>query len=131
MAVPFLTDFMYDEWSSKQKKLRSANRMVSKGRSQALRHGPLGSSDGDKRLQNDKKKAALELCKSHGIYVFTCVTYLNVLALSTRPSVVPSPCCANSVAANGARGHDVHASVVLCLGSPQRGLLNFFPALTS
>ena len=124
MAVPFLTDFMYDEWSSKQKKLRSANRMVSKDRSQSLRHGPLGSSDSDNRLQ--KKHAALELCKSHGIYVFICVTYLNVLALSTRPSVVPSPCCANSVAAKGARGHDVHASVALCPGSPREDCSIFF-----
>ena len=123
MAVPFLTDFMYDEWSFKQKKLRSANRMVSKGRSQALRHAA-GSGNGDNRLQ--RKQAALELCKANGIYVFVCVTYSNVLAPRTCPSVVPSHCFANSVAAKGARGHDVHASVALCPGSPREDCSIFF-----
>jgi hypothetical protein len=107
MAVPFLTNFMHEEWSTKQKKLRSANRMVSKGRSQALRHAA------------GRKRAALELCKANGIYVFVCVTYSNVLAPRTCPSVVPSHCFTNSVVAKGARGHEVHASVGLCPGSPR------------
>ena len=123
MAVPFLTNFMYDEWSTKQKKLRSANRMVSKGRSQALRHAA-GSGNGDNRLQ--RKQAALELCKANGIYVFVCVTCSNVLAPRTCPSVVPSHCFTNSVVAKGARGHDVHASVALCPGSPREDCSIFF-----
>jgi hypothetical protein len=59
MAVPFLSRVMYEEWKSKMKQLRQANRMVSKEKSKALR---VAFSDGGQR-----KTAAFALCKAQGI----------------------------------------------------------------
>jgi hypothetical protein len=59
MAVPKLSKAMFDEWESKQTFLRQANRMVSRECLRALREMPEGSEE--------RKIAALELCKSAGI----------------------------------------------------------------
>ncbi len=50
---------MFDEWESKQTFLRQANRMVTRESLRALREMPEGSEE--------RKNAALELCKSAGI----------------------------------------------------------------
>ena len=59
MAVPKLSKSMFDEWESKQTFLRQANRMVTRERLRALRQLPQGCEE--------RKSAALEMCKSAGI----------------------------------------------------------------
>ena len=59
MAVPRLSKAMFDEWESKQTFLRQANRMVTRESLRALREMLEGSEE--------RKTAALELCKSAGI----------------------------------------------------------------
>ena len=59
MAVPKLSLAMFDEWEMKQNFLRQANRMFNRESLRALREKPEGSEE--------RKAAALELCKSAGI----------------------------------------------------------------
>ncbi len=59
MAVPKLSMAMFEEWELKQNFLRQANRMVTRESLRALREKPEGSEE--------RRNAALELCKSAGI----------------------------------------------------------------
>jgi hypothetical protein len=59
MAVPKLSMAMFEEWELKQNFLRQANRMVTRESLRALREKPEGGEE--------RRSAALELCKSAGI----------------------------------------------------------------
>ena len=61
LAVPKLSRAAFVEWEGKQKFLRQANRMVVRERLRALRDMPEGSEE--------RRNAALELCKSAGIVI--------------------------------------------------------------